>query len=97
MLNIEELSMLLMEEQYPILSQEQLELLATMYDNIYQACYVGCTMKAQANKVTVGPISIENDKSFWIQMANSFRQQWLLEGSNKSRSITGKCVGRADE
>ena len=96
MVDKSKLSMLLMEEQYPILSNEQLELLCSMYDNIYQACYVGCTMKAQANKITVGPITIENDSNFWIQMANSFRLQWL-EDSKRSRSITGKCVGRADE
>lgn len=96
MLDKKQLSMLLMEEQYPILSDEQLNLLCTMYDDINQACMIGCSMKAQANKITVGPITIENDANFWIQLSNSFKQQWL--NTNKTtRSITGKCIGRADE
>lgn len=96
MLDKKQLAMLLMEEQYPILSDEQLELLCTMYDNIYQACYVGCTMKAQSNKITVGPITIENDANFWTTMADSFKEQWQMSKTT-SRSLSGKCVGRADE
>ena len=99
MLDITQLLILLMEEQYPILSQDQLNALAAMYSDINQACYVGCLMKAQANKITVGPITIENDSNFWLQLANSFKLQWL-SGSNSSRgsrSITGKTIGRSDE
>ena len=97
MLDPEQLALLLLEEQYPILSDEQLEQLCEMFDNIYQAAYMGCLMKAQSNEITVGPITIKNDTSFWTNMANGYRQQWLSGAGSKSRSITGKTVGRADE
>ena len=100
MLDIEVLKVLLMEEQYPLLSEDQLELLATMYASVNQACYFGCLMKAQANKITVGPITIENDVNFWLQLANSFKEVYEQELANQigsSRSITGKCIGRSDE
>lgn len=98
--NIEILKVLLMEEQYPILTEDQLELLVVRYENINQACYIGCLMKAQANKITVGPITIENDVNFWLQLANSFKEAYEEELANQkgsSRSITGKCIGRSDE
>lgn len=99
-MSVEELKILLMEEQYPILTEAQLSKLATMYTSINQACYMGCLMKAQANKITVGPITIENDSNFWLQLSNSFKQAYEDELSNQthsSRSLTGKCIGRSDE
>ena len=99
-MSVEELKILLMEEQYPILTEAQLSKLATMYTSINQACYMGCLMKAQANKITVGPITIENDSNFWLQLSNSFKQAYEDELSNQTRSsgsLTGKCIGRSDE
>ena len=99
-MSVEDLKILLMEEQYPILTEAQLNKLTSMYTNINQACYMGCLMKAQANKITVGPITIENDTNFWLQLANSFKEAYEQELANQtgsSRSITGKCIGRSDE
>ena len=99
-MNIAELKILLMEEQYPVLTDDQLTMLTTMYTSVNQACYMGCLMKAQANKITVGPITIENDRNFWIQLANSFKEAYIDELASQgkaSKSITGKCIGRSDE
>jgi hypothetical protein len=99
-MSVADLKILLMEDQYPILTEQQLNKLATMYESINQACYMGCLMKAQANKITVGPITIENDVNFWLQLANSFKEAYEEELANQrgsSRSITGKCIGRSDE
>ena len=76
MLDINQIGTLLMEEQYPILSDTQLTMLATTYDNIYQACYVGALMKAQTEVITVGPISIKSDANFWKNLADAFYLQW---------------------
>lgn len=99
-MSVADLKILLMEDQYPILTEQQLNKLATMYESLNQACYMGCLMKAQANKITVGPITIENDVNFWLQLANSFKEAYERELANKtgsSKSITGKCIGRSDE
>lgn len=99
-MSVADLKILLMEDQYPILTEPQLNKLATMYESLNQACYMGCLMKAQANKITVGPITIENDVNFWLQLANSFKEAYEQELANKtgsSKSITGKCMGRSDE
>lgn len=99
-MSVADLKILLMEDQYPILTEQQLNKLATMYESLNQACYMGCLMKAQANKITVGPITIENDVNFWLQLANSFKEAYEQELANKSgssKSITGKCIGRSDE
>lgn len=99
-MSVADLKILLMEDQYPILTEQQLNKLATMYESLNQACYMGCLMKAQANKITVGPITIENDVNFWLQLANSFKEAYEEELANQrgsSRSITGKCIGRSDE
>lgn len=99
-MSVADLKILLMEDQYPILTEQQLNKLATMYESLNQACYMGCLMKAQANKITVGPITIENDVNFWLQLANSFKEAYEQELASKtgsSKSITGKCIGRSDE
>ena len=75
-MSVADLKILLMEDQYPILTEQQLNKLATMYESLNQACYMGCLMKAQANKITVGPITIENDVNFWLQLANSFKEAY---------------------
>ena len=99
-MSVADLKILLMEDQYPKLTEQQLNKLATMYESLNQACYMGCLMKAQPNKITVGPITIENDVNFWLQLANSFKEAYEQELANKtgsSKSITGKCIGRSDE
>lgn len=99
MLDPDLLRILLMEEQYPMLSDDQLEYLCSVCASMNQACYMGCKMKAKSDKVKVGPIEVENDASYWINLADVYFDAWQAELSNqgKSRSITGKCIGRADE
>lgn len=100
MLDVTQIGQLLLEEQYPILSDEQLEMLATTYDNIYQACYVGALMKGQTEDITIGPISIKSDAQFWKNLADSFYRQWQLDPNGSyggTRSVTGLCIGRSDE
>lgn len=99
MLDPDLLGILLMEEQYPMLSDEQLEYLCKVCTNMNQACYMGCKMKAKSDKVKVGPIEVENDASYWINLADVFFDAWQAElaSQGSSRSLTGKCIGRADE
>ena len=102
MINKDAFRALIMEEQYPILSDEQIEYFCTMFTNINQAAYLACMMKAKSDKIVVGPITIENDASYWKGLADMFFLLWQsgegdVSGTKSSRSITGKCIGRADE
>ncbi|WP_276629188.1 hypothetical protein [Terrisporobacter hibernicus] len=55
MLNVEKVKVLLLEEKYPYFSDEQLESLCNMYDDINELCYIACKMKADAQDITIGP------------------------------------------
>lgn len=99
MVDIDKLKVLIMEEQYPTFSDEQLEGLAEMYDNIYQLAYVCCLSKASADKITIGPITIENDATMWTNLATMFLEQYQNDKgvTGTKQSITGKVMRRADE
>ena len=99
MVDIDMLKVLIMEEQYPTFTDEQLGAMAETYDNIYQLAYVCCLSKASADKITIGPISIENDSTMWQNLAAMFLEQYQKDtGVTGSRqSITGKVMRRADE
>ena len=98
MVDIATLRVLIMEDQYPVFTEEQLESMASVYDNIYQLAYICCLSKASADKITIGPISIENDASMWNNLATMFLQQYKDDIANGSgKSITGKVMRRADE
>ena len=99
MVDIDKLRILIMEDQYPVFTDEQLQGMAEMYDNIYQLAYVCCLSKANAEKITIGPISIENDSTMWQNLAAMFLEQYQKDiGVTSSRqSITGKVMRRADE
>ena len=99
MVDIDTLRVLIMEDQYPVFTDEQLQNMTRLYDNIYQLAYVCCLSKASADKITIGPISIENDPTMWTNLAAMFLQQYqdnIADGST-SKSITGKVMRRADE
>ena len=96
MVDIDKLRILIMEDQYPVFTDEQLEGMAEMYDNIYQLAYVCCLSKASADKITIGPISIENDPTMWTNLAAMFLQQYQ-EDIGMISTITGKVMKRADE
>ena len=99
MVDIDKLRLLIMEDQYPVFTDEQLQGMAEMYDNIYQLAYVCCLSKASAEKITIGPISIENDPTMWTNLAAMFLQQYQenvgLTGTRQT--ITGKVMRRVDE
>ena len=99
MVDIDMLKVLIMEDQYPVFTDEQLEGMAEMYDNIYQLAYVCCLSKASAEKITIGPISIENDPTMWTNLAAMFLQQYQEDiGTTGTRqTITGKVMRRVDE
>ena len=99
MVDIDKLKILIMEDQYPVFTDEQLQNMTRLYDNIYQLAYVCSLSKASAEKITIGPISIENDPTMWTNLATMFLQQYqdnIADGST-SKSITGKVMRRADE
>lgn len=99
MVDIDQLRVLIMEDQYPTFTEDQLESMATMYDNIYQLAYVCCLSKASAEKITIGPISIENDPTMWQNLATMFLQQYQndIGTVGTKQSITGKVMRRVDE
>ena len=99
MVDIDMLKVLIMEEQYPTFTDGQLEAMAETYDNIYQLAYVCCLSKASAEKITIGPISIENDPTMWQNLAAMFLQQYQQETglTGTRKTITGKVMRRADE
>ena len=99
MVDIDKLRILIMEDQYPVFTDEQLEGMAEMYDNIYQLAYVCCLSKASAEKITIGPISIENDPTMWQNLAAMFLQQYQenVGLTDTRQTITGKVMRRVDE
>ena len=99
MVDIDMLKVLIMEDQYPTFTDEQLEAMAETYDNIYQLAYVCCLSKASADKITIGPITIENDASMWQNLAAMFLEQYQNNtgATGSKQSITGKVMRRADE
>ena len=99
MVDIDMLKVLIMEDQYPTFTDEQLGAMAETYDNIYQLAYVCCLSKASADKITIGPITIENDASMWTNLASMFLQQYQNNTgiTGTKQSITGKVMRRVDE
>ena len=99
MVDIDMLKVLIMEDQYPTFTDEQLGAMAETYDNSYQLAYVCCLSKASAEKITIGPISIENDPTMWQNLAAMFLQQYQEEAGliGTRKTITGKVMKRADE
>ena len=105
MLQIEVIKTMLMEDSNPILTKQQLEMLAAMYDNINEACYYGCLMKATSlngasENITIGPISIEStsgstSSDFWLKMADGFYRKFLREQNEEG--LTGLTMRRSDE
>ena len=96
MVDIDKLKILIMEEQYPVFTDDQLQSMAEVYDNIYQLAYVCCLSKANADKITIGPISIENNPTMWNNLAAMFLKQYK-EDIGMISTITGKVTKRADE
>ena len=99
MVDIDMLKVLIMEDQYPVFTDEQLQNMTRLYDNIYQLAYVCGLSKASADTITIGPISIENDPTMWTNLAAMFLQQYQenIGTTGTRQTITGKVVRRVDE
>lgn len=95
-LNVEVIKTMLMEDSNPMLTEAQLQMLAGTYDNINEACYYGCLMKASSENITIGPISIENNTNeFWLKMADGFYRKFMREQNEEG--LTGLAMRRSDE
>lgn len=99
MLDIQQLKTLLMEEQYPFFTDEQLNAIINSADSINEAMYTACVMKGRADTIKVGPIEIKNDAEYWGNLAAVYFKKWQdeLNGIGKSASLSGFCVPRADD
>ena len=72
---LEKLKILILEEQYPRFTDEQLESFLEDYgNNVYAVAADLCLLKANTEKkIKVGPITIENaDPSFWMALQSKY-------------------------
>ena len=72
---LEKLKILILEEQYPRFTDEQLESFLEDYgNNVYAVAADLCLLKANTEKkIKVGPITIENaDPSFWMTLQSKY-------------------------
>lgn len=98
MVDVDTLKVLILEDQYPTFTDDQLEEMAKIYDNIYQLAYVCCLAKASADEITIGAITIKNSADMWNNMAAMFLKQYENDsGKSKVTSLTGKVLHRVDE
>ena len=95
LINIEEVKVLLMEEDYPYFSDEKLQTMCNIYSDINELCYIACRMKAKVDKIIVGPIEIDSNADMWNNLSDLYYARYL-KSSGTSKSSTGMCVGRAD-
>ena len=73
--NLEKLKLLILEEQYPRFTDEQLESFLEDYgNNVYAVAADLCMLKGNTEKkLTVGPITIENaDPAFWSMLQTRY-------------------------
>ena len=88
--NLEKLKILILEEQYPRFTDEQLESFLEDYKgNVYATAADLCLLKANTEKkVKVGPITIENaDPSFWMSLYTRYSSAAASTGEGES--VTG--------
>ena len=73
--NLEKLKILILEEQYPRFTDEQLQsFLDDNKGNVYATAADLCLLKANTEKkIKVGPITIENaDPEFWMILQSKY-------------------------
>ncbi len=76
----------LLESQFPMLEDPQLEaLLEKNGGSVQKASYEGCLLKAQNDGIGLGKININSNEAFWLRQARFYKG-----------SATGT-MGRADE
>ena len=99
MLDVEKAMGLLQEEKYPFFSEEQLEAMCDIYDDMNEMCYFACLMKADAQDIEIGPIKIKNNSQMWKDLASMFYRKWMTnsQNSNSHSKSMSRCLKRADE
>ena len=73
--NLEKLKILILEEQYPRFTDEQLQSFLDDYKgNIYSTAADLCLLKANTEKrIKVGPVTIDNaEPDFWYALRNRY-------------------------
>lgn len=72
---IEVLKFNLQERQYPYFQDIELNVLLETSDNdINEASYKGCLMKANADDaINLGPLKTESNRDYWLTLAESFK------------------------
>ena len=99
MLDVEKAMVLLQEEKYPFFSEEQLEAMCDIYDDMNEMCYFAGLMKADAQDIEIGPIKIKNNSQMWKDLASMFYRKWMTnsQNSNSHSKSMSRCLKRADE
>lgn len=97
MLDVKQIKILCLETEYPMLEDDTYEMVANSYDNLYEACYCICLMKANDTDVKVGSISVSNSRAFWNNLGKSFYKKFLRTRVGGGNSLTGMTYSRGDE
>lgn len=96
---LEQLKFNLQETQFPYFSENDLQMLLTLYPNINRASYEGCLIKSSNDSVSLGPINTPNNEQYWLRRANHFKSLWVRDEREEQRknSPGGVSWKRADE
>ncbi len=89
--SLEKLKILILEEQYPRFTDEQLQSFLEDYEgNVYAVAADLCLLKANTEKkIKVGPVTIENaDPSFWLTLNGKYSNAAASSGGSGG-TITG--------
>lgn len=71
---LEVLKFNLQERQFPYFNDQELQmLLDNNEEDIKEASYHGCIMKAQEDGLNIGPLKTESNKEYWLNLAESFK------------------------
>lgn len=85
--DLELLSLLVQEAQYPQFSEDELEAMLKLNDNnVYLTASTICKMKANGDKkITVGPITIEGPGAdYWLNLS----EEYSVKGAKTNSSST---------
>lgn len=82
----------LQEKQFPYFDEEELQVLLDMYEDINEATYEACLIKAHDDSVTLGPINTPSNEQYWLRRAKHFRAKCA-----KYRKNATGCMKRVDE
>lgn len=76
----------LQEKQFPYFEDEDLLMLLDMSEDLDDASYQGCLMKAHAENDALGPIRLADNSKYWLRRAEFFRRRSPF---HKSKNASG--------